>query len=97
MIFRKNRVKRSLARKIANSIIGFFVAVFILFLIFIAFSQTITFRELLRTKIIEIASSSINGNLEIGGVEGTIVTHLKLKNVKLSNETETLFSSKKLK
>ena len=96
MIFRKNKIKRSLPRKIGNGIIGFFVAIFILFLVFIAFSQTSTFREFLRSKIIEIATNSINGKLEIESVEGTIITQLKLKNVSLSDDSEQLFSSRKI-
>ena len=96
MIFRKNRVKRTLPRKVGNSIIGFFVAIFLILAIVFAFSQTSTFRNILRDKIVELANNSLNGTLSIGGVEGTLITHLVIKNVTLKKNLDTLFTAKKI-
>ncbi len=96
MIFRKNRIKRTIPRKIGNSIIGFFVAIFLIFAVIFAFSQTSTFRNILRDKIVEIANNSLNGELSIGSVEGTLITHLLLKDITLQKKSDTLFSAKKI-
>jgi AsmA-like protein len=96
MIFKKNTVKRSIARKISNGIIGFFVSLFILLAIIFAFSQTSTFRNILREEIIELADNSLNGKLNIEAVEGTIITQLLLKNVSLENNSDTLLNAQKI-
>lgn len=96
MIFKKNKVKRSLPRKIGNGIIGFFVFIFILLVIFFAFSQTSTFRNILRNKIIEIANNSLNGKLNIRELEGTLITHLVLRDVTVENNLDTLLNAKKI-
>ncbi|MDA3860492.1 MAG: AsmA family protein [Melioribacteraceae bacterium] len=96
MIFRKNRVKRTLPRKIGNGIIGFFVSIFFLLVVVFAFSQTSTFRNMLRDKIIEISDNSLNGKLNIGQVEGTLITHLLLKDISLEYNSDTLFFAKRI-
>ena len=96
MIFNKNKVKRSLPRKIGNGIIAFFVGIFFLLILFFAFSQTSSFRNMLRTKIIEVANNSLNGRLNIGKLEGTLITHLVLRDVSLENNLDTLVFAKKI-
>lgn len=96
MIFKKNMVKRSLPRKIGNGIIAFFVSIFILLFLFFAFSQTSTFREILRKKVVEIANDAINGKISIGKLEGTLITHLVLRNVSLENNSDTMLVAKKI-
>lgn len=96
MIFRKNKVQRSLPRKIGNGIIGFFITLFIILAIIFGFSQTSTFRNMLRDKILEISQNSLNGDLNIEKVEGTLLTHLVLKNISLSNDSDTIFMAKRI-
>ncbi|MBU1114117.1 MAG: AsmA family protein, partial [Bacteroidetes bacterium] len=96
MIFKKNKVKRSLPRKIGNGIIWFFVSIFILLVLFFAFSQTSTFRNMLRSKIIEIANNSLNGKINIRELEGTLITHLIFRDVTIENNLDTLLNAKKI-
>lgn len=96
MILKKNRVERTLFRKIGNSIIGFFVAIFFIIALIFAFSQTSTFRNALRDKIVELANNSLNGKLNIDQVDGTLITHLVLRNVTLEKDLDTFFVAKKI-
>ncbi len=96
MIFKKNRVERTLSRKIGNSIIGFFVAIFFTIALVFAFSQTSTFRNALRDKIVELTNNSLNGKLNIGKVDGTLITHLVLRDVTLEKDLDTFFVAKKI-
>jgi len=96
MIFKKNKVKRSIQRKIGNTIVAFFVGIFFLLFLFFAFSQTSSFRNMLRKRIIEIANNSLNGKLNIGQLEGTLITHLILRDVSLENNLDTLLFAKKI-
>lgn len=61
-------------------------------LVFIGYSQTSSFRELLRTTVIDEVNSSINGKLNIGKIEGTVFTSLFLRNTTLVYENDTLAS-----
>ena len=96
MIFRRKKIKRTLGRKIGNTIIGFFILLFILLGIAFAFSQTSTFRKILKDEIVSIANKSLNGKLEIESLEGTLFTYIKLNNVLLRTTTDTLLQAKKI-
>lgn len=88
----KKKYQRTLFQKIVNFFIAVFAVIIVLILIFIGYSQTSSFRELLRTKVIDEANSSINGKLNIEKIEGTIFTSLFLRNTTLVNENDTLIS-----
>lgn len=88
--------KRPLYRKIINAFIITFLAVFLLLLLVLGFTQTSTFRELAREKAVEIVSESINGNFELGGIDGTIFTSLFLKDIKIYDDRDTLLSAKQI-
>ena len=92
----KPKIQRSLFRKIVNGFILFFAGVVFLLLLLFGFSQTSTFREILRTKVIAIADSSLNGQVNIGKIEGTIFTSLFLNDVSLKVKDDTLFSAKSI-
>lgn len=96
MIFRKNIVRRSIPRKIGNGIIGFFLTLFLILAIFFGFTQTSTFRNMLKDEILALSKNSLNGKLNIGKVEGTIITHLVLKNISFSMDTDTILTAKKI-
>lgn len=80
---------------------NFFIAiaafVIVLIVLFIGISQTSTFRDYLRDKIVEIADSGLNGNLHIGKIEGTLFTTLSIKDIALTDSTNsTIFYSGKI-
>ncbi len=96
MILRKERVNRSILRKISNVIIGFVITIFSIVAILFAFSQTSTFRNMLRKQILEISNNSLNGKLNIGEVKGTLITQLLLEDVSLTMDSDTLIALKKI-
>ena len=96
MIYRKYRVKRSIPRKISNGIIAFFITIFSIIVILFGFTQTSTFRNMLREQILELSKSSLNGKLSIGEVDGTLITQLVLKDVSLSMKSDTLIVAKQI-
>lgn len=63
-------------------------------MLLLGISQTSTFRDFLRTKITDIANSSLNGQLYIGKIEGTILTSLSIKEISLTDsDNSTIFYS----
>ncbi len=79
-----------------NVFLIFSSGIIILILLFIGFSQTHTFREYLREKIISDINSSINGKLYIEGLDGTILTSIFLRNTSLTVGNDTIFFSDKI-
>lgn len=66
--------------------IRYAVVIFILLiLVLIGFTQTATFREILREKIVEIANDELRGKLSIDKIEGTIFTNLTILGAKLED------------
>ena len=55
-----------------------------------------SFRELLRTTVIDEVNSTIKGRLNIAKIEGTIFTSLLLRNTTIVNEKDTLLRVSKL-
>lgn len=94
--FDKVKKKRSVFRTAVNILIGAGLVLLVLLLIILGFSQTKTFRELLRENAISIVNSSINGKLNISSIDGTIFTSLILRDVSISEERDTLISAKKI-
>ncbi len=96
MIFKKNKVKRSLSRKIGNGIIYFFLGIFILFILFFGFTQTSTFRNLVRNKILDYANEAFLAEFNLESIEGTVITSLTLNNISLVNDVDTILAVKKI-
>ena len=92
----KPKVKRSLFRKIINVFIGIFLGIIVIILLFLGFSQTKTFREILRTRVIDLANKELNGKLNIEKIDGTILTSLFLRNTTVVVDSDTLFSAKNI-
>lgn len=88
--------KKTLFEKIINGILYFFLGLFVLFAILFGISQTHTFREYLREEIISNVNGSINGELHIGELDGTILTSLILRDVILESEKDTILNCKKI-
>lgn len=93
---KKPKVKRSLFRKIINVFIGIFLGIVFLSLVVLGFSQTKTFREILREKVIAIANKELNGRLNIEKINGTLLTSLFLQNTSIIVDKDTLLSARKI-
>jgi len=81
--------------------VNFFIAiaafVIVLIVLFIGVSQTSTFRDYLRDKIVEIANSNLDGHLYINKIEGTLFTTLSISDISLTDSTNsTIFYSGKI-
>ncbi|RKY90408.1 MAG: hypothetical protein DRQ13_12670, partial [Ignavibacteriae bacterium] len=97
MLFRKDpKIKRSLFRKIVNGFIYFGVGIIAALLMLFAFSQTSTFRDWLREKVVSTVNSSINGELSIERIDGTVFTALILNNTALLQGRDTLLFAEKI-
>jgi|GEM_PF-474500 len=90
---KKPKKKRPLFRKIINGFLYFFLGIVVLVLVILGITQTSTFREFLRSKVVEIANSELNGTVHIGKIEGTIFTSLILKNTVVNMGKDTLLNS----
>ena len=86
--------KRSLFHKAVNVFIGIFLGLILTSLILVGFTQTKTFREFLREKVIALVNEKINGKFNIEKLDGTIFTSLFLKNTSIIFENDTLFFAK---
>ncbi len=90
---KKIKPKRSLFHKIVNVFIYTVLTIFVIFLLILGFSQTSTFREMLRTKLIEIANQELNGKVYVERIDGTILSSIILHNTNITMEGDTLFKS----
>lgn len=88
--------KRTLLQRIVNVFLYTCIGFLILFLIFLGISQTHTFREFLRGKIVDIANNTLNGTISIGELEGTIFTSLTLRNTVVTMKNDTLLKADKI-
>jgi hypothetical protein len=57
------------------------------------FTQTSTFREILREKVIEIANDELNGKVNIQKIDGTIFTSLILRNTTITMDKDTILEA----
>ncbi len=85
--------KRTLLQKIVNVFLYAGIVILIILMIFFGFSQTSTFREILRDKVVNIANKNLNGHLSIGKIDGTIFTSLVLRNTEINMGTDTLLNA----
>lgn len=90
------RKQRSLFHKIVNGFILILTGLVFLLIVLIGFSQTKTFRELLRENIIAYADSTLNGKLSIDRIDGSIISSLSLRNTVLHYNNDTLFSAQNI-
>ncbi|MCF8241162.1 MAG: hypothetical protein K9J16_07230 [Melioribacteraceae bacterium] len=84
------KTKKPLYKRIINWFIGFGIGIIILLLILFGFSQTSTFREMLRNRVITEVNSAVNGEFNIEKIDGTILTSLILTNTSLVIDQDTL-------
>lgn len=93
----KEKPKRSLPRKIFNGVLGLFIGLIVLFVLLVGFSQTYTFRDFLRKKIISSFNESSGGKLNIRKIEGTLLTTLTVYDLSITVDRDTLISARKSK
>ena len=86
----KLKVKRSMFRKVINVFIGIFLGIVLLLIILLGFSQTKTFREILRKEVISIMNKETNGKINIENIDGTVLTSLFLRNTSIVVDADTL-------
>ena len=97
MLFKRDKdAKRSLFRKIVNGFIYTGISLIVLFIILFSISQTSTFRDWLRNKVVEEFNSSSNGKLYIEKIDGTLLTSLILNNSNITLNSDTLFKAEKI-
>ncbi len=92
----KPKIKRSLFRKIINVFIGMVLGIILLTIVLLGFTQTITFRDWLRDKVVTIANEELNGKLNIEKIDGTILTSIFLRNTSLIVNNDTLIYAKNI-
>ena len=90
---KKIEKKRTLLQKTVNVFLYAGLVLLTIGLIFLGFSQTSTFRNYLRVKVINEANSSLNGRINIGRIDGTIFTSLVLRNTVVSMGNDTLLNA----
>jgi hypothetical protein len=94
MLFRKQtEVKRPLFRRIINYFLAVGIALIIIFLIALGYTQTSTFRSWLKNFIVEEVNSSTNGMLSIESIDGTVLTSLILNHASYVFGEDTVFSA----
>jgi hypothetical protein len=79
-----------------NGFIYFGVGIITGLLMLFAFSQTSTFRDWLREKVVTTVNGSINGKLSIERIDGTVFTALILNNTTLLQGQDTLLFAEKI-
>ena len=94
--FRKKKTKRTLFHKIVNFFIGLVGLFLFLLIIFFGFSQTKTFREFLRKQITNQVAESLNANIHIERIDGSILSSVILHNTILYSEGDTLIDAKEI-
>ena len=90
------KFKRPPLNKIVNVFIGIVAIFLFILIIFFGFSQTKTFRNFLRDQITEQVSQSINGNLSIERIEGSVLSSLILHNSTLITKGDTLLKAQEI-
>jgi molybdopterin-binding protein len=65
-------------------------------MIVVGITQTATFRNYLREKVVSLVNGGINGKIEIGKIDGTIFTSLIVRDAKLFYQKDTIVNIKKV-
>ncbi len=92
-----DKIKRSLFRILINSLILLFAITITLLIFTIGFTQTSTFRKYLKNEITNRVNANLNGKFTIGEINGSVLSSLILKDVTLTNTSDTIFTVKNIK
>ena len=82
----KKRKRRSWPVRIVRAIVFTGLAFFLLLIALIAFSETSTFRSMMRDFIVETADSTLNAQLTIEDIDGNLFAGWKISGVHLHDE-----------
>ncbi|MDR3611128.1 MAG: hypothetical protein P4L27_11240, partial [Ignavibacteriaceae bacterium] len=85
--------KRTLFQKIVNVFLYTGIGLFIIILLIFGASQTSTFREYLRKKVIEEVNQNLYGTVYINKIDGTIFTSLILRKTILNVGKDTILNA----
>ncbi len=89
----KKPKKRTLFHKTVNVFLYIGIVILVILLLALGFSQTSTFREMLRDKIVTVADKELNGKVSIGKIDGTILSSLFLRNTVVNMGKDTLLNA----
>lgn len=90
------KTKKPLFHRIINWFLYTLLTIVAIVLLIIGFSQTSTFREILREQALNAVNSSIAGKLDITAIDGTIFTSLILRGISLTYQQDTIASVSKI-
>lgn len=90
---KKKLTGRRILRISVNTFLYFIIGVMIILLIAFGFTQTSMFRNWLKDTIVEEFNSSMNGEISISKLEGTIFTSVILKNTLLTQDEKAILSA----
>lgn len=90
---KKKLTGRRILRICVNSFIYLVLGILLILLIAFSFTQTSVFRDWLKDTIVEELNSSMNGEIAIRKLEGTIFTSLILKNTLITQNDDTILSA----
>ena len=62
------------------------VIILLLVLMALAFTQTVIFKDILRSQIENAANSALNGTLHIGEINGNLFTNFRFEQISLTIE-----------
>lgn len=89
----KIKKKKTVFRRVVNVFLYLVLGVIVLLLLILGFTQTATFRNILREQVMSIADSSLNGHVYIGNIEGTIFSSIILTNTTVNMGADTLLKA----
>ena len=92
---KKPQKKRSAFHKIVNAVLIVFAVILVLLIILIGFTQTDTFRKILREKALSAVNNSLNGKISADKIEGTLFSSIHLINPLVTVENDTVIYAKK--
>ncbi len=90
------KFKRPILNKIVNVFIGIVAFFLFLLIVFFGFSQTKTFRDILKDQITSRVNNSINGKINIESINGSILSSLILNNTTLVTDNDTLLKAQEV-
>ena len=90
---KKIKKKRSLFRKTVNFFLYSGIVLLVILLIALGFSQTSTFREYLRSTVVNLANKNLHGHVSIGKIDGTIFSSLYIRDATVNMASDTLLNA----
>ena len=90
------KAKKPLFHRIINWFLYTLLSLTAVLLLVVGFTQTSTFREILREQVLDAVNSSIAGKINIEKIEGTIFTSLILREISLTYKEDTIAAINKI-